>query len=237
MNLLPFQSVFLGNEDYSRQTIQSLFLFSVFYWKLVSSTFELDRLFIPCQGHAFHQYFSVSLMSPVSLSAPSSHLTGCARFLAAFQFLPWTLIVQGHFYFLHCSVSTLKAVLHFTQLSPILRPPDVAELISNSLEMTLMLGKIEGRRRRGRLIMRWLDCITNSIDMNSSKLQEIAKDSEARCAAAQEVTKSRTWCSYWTATGSSYKPLSWLIHNTEQIWRWVREKNATDKTHNCVSIA
>ena len=55
-----------------------------------------------------------------------------------------------------------------------------------------MLGRIEGRRRRGQQTMRWLDSITDSMDMNLSKRQEIVKDREAWCVAAHGVTKSQT---------------------------------------------
>ena len=71
---------------------------------------------------------------------------------------------------------------------------------ANSLEKTLMLGKIEGRRRRGRQRMRWLESIPDSIHMNLSKLQQTVKDKEAWCAAVHGVTKSRAQLSDGTTT-------------------------------------
>ena len=65
-------------------------------------------------------------------------------------------------------------------------------LRADSLEKTLMLGKIEGRRRRGRQRTRWLEGIVDSMDMSLSKLQEMVKDTEGWCAIVHGVTKSQT---------------------------------------------
>jgi len=88
----------------------------------------------------------------------------------------------------------------------------------DSLEKTLMLGKIEGRRRRWRQRMRWLDDITDSMDMSLSRLQEMVKYRETWCTVVHGVTKSWTWLNEWTTKVLKIKD-EILVHKSPSgIW-------------------
>ena len=115
---------------------------------------------------------------------------------------------------------------------PILRPPDVKSWL---LGKYFGAGKIEAKRRRGWQKKRWLDGITDSMDMSLSKLQKMVKDKEASCAAVHGVPKSQTQLSNWpTATqAETYIPLK--VKDLRSTFREERGKSQKSPTMGCVT--